>query len=90
MPKSCRLHCLKLKTLLCENLKAERTESSRPKRPDSVGVESLLVCFSTLRVQVPYNHILAQNLYYKYYYPKLKYLIIGYMDPLGMLPEPDR
>ena len=37
----------------------------------------------TLRIQVPNNHILAQNLYYKYYYPKPKYLIIGYMDPLG-------
>ena len=39
--------------------------------------------FVTLRVQVPNNHILTQNLYYKYYYPKPKYLIIGYMDPLG-------
>ena len=37
----------------------------------------------TPRVQVPNNHILAQNLYYNYYYPKPKYLIIGYMDPLG-------
>ena len=37
----------------------------------------------TLRVQVPNNHILTQNLYYNYYYPKPKYLIIGYMDPLG-------
>ena len=36
----------------------------------------------TLRVQVPNNHILPQNLY-NYYYPKPKYLIIGYMDPLG-------
>ena len=37
----------------------------------------------TLRVQVPNNHILTQNQYYNYYYPKPKYLIIGYMDPLG-------
>ena len=39
----------------------------------------------TLRVQVPDNHILTQNLYYNYnyYYPKPKYLIIGYLDPLG-------
>ena len=37
----------------------------------------------TLRVQVPNNHILTLNLYYNYYYPNPKYLIIGYMDPLG-------
>ena len=37
----------------------------------------------TLRVQVPNNHILTQNLYQNYYYPNPKYLIIGYMDPLG-------
>ena len=36
-----------------------------------------------LRVQVLNNHILTQNLYYKYYCPKPKYLIIGYLDPLG-------
>ena len=39
----------------------------------------------SLRVQVPNNHILTQNLYYNYYYPNPKYLIIGYMDPLGMV-----
>ena len=39
--------------------------------------------YSTLRVQVPNNHILTQNLYYNYYYPNPKCLIIGYMDPLG-------
>ena len=33
--------------------------------------------------QVPNSHILTQNLYYKYYYPKPKYLIIGYLDPLN-------
>ena len=38
---------------------------------------------NTLRVQVPNNHILTQNLYYNYYYPNPKYLILGYMDPLG-------
>ena len=37
----------------------------------------------TLRVQVPKNHILTQNLYYNYYYPKPKYQNIGYLDPLG-------
>ena len=37
----------------------------------------------TLRVQVPNNHICTQNLYYNSYYVKPKYLIIGYMDPLG-------
>ena len=35
----------------------------------------------TLRVQVPNRHILTQNLYYNYYYPEPKYLIIGYLDP---------
>ena len=38
---------------------------------------------STLRVQVPNNHKLTQNLYYNYHYPNPKYLIIGYMDSLG-------
>ena len=37
--------------------------------------------FGPLRVQVPNNQILTQNLYYNYYYPRPKYLIIGYMDP---------
>ena len=37
------------------------------------------------RVQVPNNHILTPNLYYNYYYPNPKYLIIGYMDPVGSL-----
>ena len=35
----------------------------------------------TLRVQVPNNQILAQNLYYNYYYPNPKYSSIGYLDP---------
>ena len=30
---------------------------------------------------MPNSHILTQNLYYKYPIPK--YLIVGYMDPLG-------
>ena len=34
-------------------------------------------------VQVPNNHILTQNLYYNYYYPKPNYLSIGYVDPWG-------
>ena len=37
----------------------------------------------TLFVQVPNKHILTHNLYYNYYYPNPKYLIIGYMDRLG-------
>ena len=50
-------------------------------------IECLII--PTLRVQVPNNHILTQNLYYNYYYPKPKYLIIGYMDPLGtLIPSP--
>ena len=35
----------------------------------------------TLRVQVPDNHILTQNLHYNHYYQNPKYLSIGYMDP---------
>ena len=46
-----------------------------------------MVAATCPRVQVPNNHILAQNLYYNYYYPKLKYLIIGYLDPLGCLQD---
>ena len=38
----------------------------------------------SLRVQVPKNHILTQNLYYNYNYPKPKYLIMGFLDPLGL------
>ena len=37
--------------------------------------------FYTIRVQVPNNHILTQNVYYKHYYPTPKYLIIGHMGP---------
>ena len=40
-----------------------------------------------LRVQVLNNHILTQNLHYKYYYQNPKYLIIGYLDPLGSFLE---
>ena len=39
--------------------------------------------YIALRVQVPNKYILTQNLYYNCYYPNPKYLIIGYMDPLG-------
>ena len=31
----------------------------------------------------PNNHLFTQNLYDNYYYPKPKYLSIGYLDPLG-------
>ena len=57
--------------------------------PYSSRNTKILVCSSTekliipLRVQVPNNHILTQNQYYNSYYPNPKYLIIGYMDPLG-------
>ena len=42
---------------------------------------------STVRVQVPNNHILTQNLYHIYYYPKPKYLIIGFLGLCVKLPE---
>ena len=35
----------------------------------------------TLGVQVATKHILTPNLYHNFYYPKPKYLIIGYLDP---------
>ena len=34
-----------------------------------------------LRVQVFNIHMFPPNLYHNYYYPKPKYLIIGYLDP---------
>ena len=47
----------------------------------------LQAAVEALRVQVPNNHILTQNLCYNYYYPKPKYQIIGSLDPLGRLIE---
>ena len=42
-----------------------------------------------LRVQVPNSHTLTQTCTILYsYYPKPKYLIIGYMDPLGSFCVP--
>ena len=32
------------------------------------------------------NHILTHNLYYNYYSPNPKYLILGYMDPKPYIP----
>ena len=55
-------------------------------RAQSSGEEKLrqgLNLPDPLRVQVPNNHILTQNLYYNYCYPKPKYQNIGYLDPLG-------
>ena len=45
--------------------------------------KTILGCNEALRVQVPKSHLLAQNLYHDSYYPKPKYLIIWYVDPLG-------
>ena len=44
-----------------------------------------LHAYFPLRVQVRNNHILTRNEYYNYYYPKPKYLMIEYMDPLGSI-----
>ena len=41
--------------------------------------------FSTLRIQVLNNYILAQNLSYNYNDSKPKYLVIGYTDHVGKL-----
>ena len=62
---SCFHHIMWFRT----QLEADRIEHGLEERP------------KPLRVQVPYNHILTRNLYYNYYSPKRKYLIIGYMDP---------
>ena len=51
--------------------------------PGTLGLGAEDRFLLTLEVQVPNNHILAQNLYCNYYYPKPKSLIIGYLDPLG-------
>ena len=61
------------------------TENALQSRGNSEGIVGAAsdLEFLTLRVQVPNNHILTQNLYYNYYYPNPKYLIIGYMDTLG-------
>ena len=50
---------------------------------DHHGITSSRDRDHSLRVQVPNNHILTPNLYYNYYYPNPKYVIIGYMDPPG-------
>ena len=47
------------------------------------GFITLIHKENTLRVQVPNNHMLTQNLYQNHYYPNPKYPIIRYMDPLG-------
>ena len=49
--------------------------------PYSSSSAQCVVACLTLRVQVPNNHILNQNLHQNYYYQNPKYLIIGYLDP---------
>ena len=56
---------------------------STPTKKIAVLIIEFLGKYTTLRVQVPNNHILTQNLYYNCYYPNPKHLIIWYMDPLG-------
>ena len=59
----------------------------KPLIPDPYNPSSLnpKLHEATLRVQVPNNQILTPNQYYKYYYPKPKYVIIGYLDPLQVV-----
>ena len=56
------------------------------------GARGMYACLAidhlSLRVHVPENHILTPSLYYNYYYLKPKYLLVGYMDPLGVLVDP--
>ena len=73
----------KMETTKMENQikKQMRTRVGRKRNP--IKSEPFAMQLHTLRVQVPNNHILTQNHYYNSYYPNPKYLIIGYMDPLG-------
>ena len=48
-----------------------------------IGDYLRIITLRGLRVQVPSNHILIQNLYYNYYYQSPQYPSIGYMDPTG-------
>ena len=48
-------------------------------QPDSAKALTL-GAGAALEVQVPNHHILTPNLHYNYYYPKSKYLIIGYLE----------
>ena len=80
--------CNRLHSAQCRDTKKQRANSEeataalhlsawlRVSHPDTLNSEPL-----SLRVQVPKNHMLNQNLYYDYYYPKPKYLIIGYLGP---------
>ena len=57
------------------------------KKPENVFARAdrhLIVPDLSLRVQVPHKHIPAQNLYYQDYSLNAKYLVIGYLDPLGV------
>ena len=57
------------------------------RRPWNERVLTVVQKALSLRVQVPNNHIRTPNLYCNYYYPNPKYLIIGYMDHLGLFME---
>ena len=57
------------------------TPPDRNKEPASFLVPYWGGFTHSLRVQVPNNQILTQNLYYNYYYQSPKYPVIGYMDP---------
>ena len=57
----------------------------QPSRCPALPLWLLIYALQALRVQVPNNHILTQNLYYNYYSPKPRYPIIGYLDPLGSI-----
>ena len=56
----------------------------------TLGHITIQTPITTLKVQVPNNHIHAQNMHYNYYFPKPKYLIIEYLDPLGKLKSQRR
>ena len=81
-----------LSTVLKADYKTLKSRTLNPKpSPEAKGLDpkpaaSTLTLHerNSVRVQVPNKHILTQNLYYNYYYPKSKCLIIGYMDPLEL------
>ena len=45
-------------------------------------MENLVLIYFKWNPEGPNSHILPHNMYYNYYYPKPKYLTIGYLDPL--------
>ena len=70
--------CIDLKS---KPLELEMKPLELEMKPLQESSTPFLIYDVTLRFQVPNNHVLTQSLYYNYYYPKPKYLMIGYLGP---------